>query len=98
MKTITNDPQDFIENGGWSFLEPDSSVSLLFSSSSSGHVCPKATHWFPDFILKNAGRFCRITFLNGPRRYYPFRQLSLLLLRPFFLHLLLQIHLGSLRV
>ncbi|XP_046843723.1 FACT complex subunit SPT16-like [Xenia sp. Carnegie-2017] len=25
MKTITNDPQDFIENGGWSFLEPDSS-------------------------------------------------------------------------
>ena len=29
MKTITNDPQDFIENGGWSFLEPDSSVSLV---------------------------------------------------------------------
>ena len=29
MKTITNDPQDFIENGGWSFLEPDSSVSVV---------------------------------------------------------------------
>ena len=29
MKTITNDPQDFIENGGWSFLEPDSSVSVF---------------------------------------------------------------------
>lgn len=29
MKTITNDPQDFIENGGWSFLEPDSSVSQV---------------------------------------------------------------------
>ena len=31
MKTITNDPQDFIENGGWSFLEPDSSVSFTFA-------------------------------------------------------------------
>ena len=31
MKTITNDPQDFIENGGWSFLEPDSSVSVVLN-------------------------------------------------------------------
>ena len=29
MKTINDDPEAFIENGGWSFLDPDSSVSSL---------------------------------------------------------------------
>lgn len=28
MKTINEDPEAFIENGGWSFLDPDSSVSF----------------------------------------------------------------------
>jgi nucleosome binding factor SPN SPT16 subunit len=36
MKTITNDPQDFIENGGWSFLEPQSSVSYTLAFFSRG--------------------------------------------------------------
>ena len=27
MKTINDDPEAFIENGGWSFLDPESSVS-----------------------------------------------------------------------
>lgn len=29
MKTINDDPEAFIDNGGWSFLDPDSSVSGL---------------------------------------------------------------------
>lgn len=28
MKTINEDPEEFIENGGWGFLDPDSSVSF----------------------------------------------------------------------
>lgn len=28
MKTINDNPEEFLENGGWSFLEPDSSVSF----------------------------------------------------------------------
>lgn len=39
MKTITNDPQDFIENGGWSFLEPDSSVSHFEHDRSLNSAC-----------------------------------------------------------
>ena len=31
MKTINEDPEAFIENGGWSFLDPDSSVSFSYS-------------------------------------------------------------------
>ena len=27
MKTINDNPEDFFENGGWSFLEPNSEVS-----------------------------------------------------------------------
>lgn len=27
MKTINDDPEDFFENGGWSFLDPESDVS-----------------------------------------------------------------------
>lgn len=27
MKTITDDPEGFFDNGGWSFLGPDSDVS-----------------------------------------------------------------------
>lgn len=30
MKTINEDPEAFIENGGWSFLDPDSSVSFRY--------------------------------------------------------------------
>ena len=29
MKTINDNPEDFLENGGWSFLEPDSEVKWL---------------------------------------------------------------------
>ena len=29
MKTILDDPEGFFENGGWSFLEPDSEVKIL---------------------------------------------------------------------
>ena len=29
MKAITDDPEGFFDNGGWSFLEPESDVSLL---------------------------------------------------------------------
>ena len=29
MKTINDDPEAFIDNGGWSFLDPESSVSGL---------------------------------------------------------------------
>lgn len=32
MKTINDDPEAFIDNGGWSFLDPDSSVSGLLQS------------------------------------------------------------------
>ena len=32
MKTINEDPEAFIENGGWSFLDPDSSVSFCCDS------------------------------------------------------------------
>ena len=30
MKTINEDPEEFIENGGWGFLDPDSSVSFRY--------------------------------------------------------------------
>ena len=30
MKTINTNPEDFFENGGWSFLEPQSDVSESF--------------------------------------------------------------------
>lgn len=29
MKTINDNPQDFFDQGGWSFLDPDSEVSIL---------------------------------------------------------------------
>lgn len=29
MKTINDNPEDFFENGGWSFLEPNSEVRLF---------------------------------------------------------------------
>ena len=29
MKTINDDPQGFFENGGWSFLDPESDVSIV---------------------------------------------------------------------
>ena len=29
MKTINDDPQGFFDSGGWSFLDPESDVSLL---------------------------------------------------------------------
>ena len=29
MKTINDDPEGFFDNGGWSFLDPDSDVSKL---------------------------------------------------------------------
>lgn len=29
MKTINDNPEDFLENGGWSFLEPESEVKRL---------------------------------------------------------------------
>ena len=28
MKTINDNPEDFFENGGWTFLEPNSSVCI----------------------------------------------------------------------
>ena len=28
MKTINDDPEGFFDNGGWSFLDPESDVSL----------------------------------------------------------------------
>ena len=31
MKTIIDDPEGFFDNGGWSFLGPDTEVSLCFS-------------------------------------------------------------------
>ena len=30
MKTITDDPEGFFDNGGWSFLNPESDVSVGF--------------------------------------------------------------------
>ena len=30
MKTITDDPEGFFDNGGWSFLEPESAVSNFY--------------------------------------------------------------------
>lgn len=30
MKTINDNPEDFLENGGWSFLEPESEVKWLW--------------------------------------------------------------------
>lgn len=32
MKTINDDPEGFFDNGGWSFLDPDSDVSKLHRS------------------------------------------------------------------
>ena len=29
MKTINDNPEDFFENGGWSFLEPNSEVCFI---------------------------------------------------------------------
>ena len=29
LKTINDNPEDFFENGGWSFLEPNSDVSKI---------------------------------------------------------------------
>ena len=29
MKTITDDPEKFFEDGGWTFLDPESDVSSL---------------------------------------------------------------------
>ncbi len=29
MKTITDDPEGFFDNGGWSFLDPESDVSYM---------------------------------------------------------------------
>ena len=31
MKTINDDPQGFFDHGGWSFLDPESDVSLFES-------------------------------------------------------------------
>ena len=28
MKTITDDPEGFFDSGGWSFLDPESDVSI----------------------------------------------------------------------
>lgn len=33
MKAITDDPEGFFDNGGWSFLNPESDVSTATSSS-----------------------------------------------------------------
>ncbi len=32
MKTITDDPEGFFDNGGWNFLDPDDGVSIKISS------------------------------------------------------------------
>ena len=29
MKTITDDPESFFDTGGWTFLDPESDVSLI---------------------------------------------------------------------
>lgn len=31
MKTIVDDPEGFFEQGGWSFLDPESEVRLVFT-------------------------------------------------------------------
>ena len=33
MKTITDDPEGFFDNGGWTFLDPDSDVSDIACTS-----------------------------------------------------------------
>ena len=46
MKTITNAPEEFFDNGGWKFLEPESEVPFLSSFSDEHsrlmpmHCCP----------------------------------------------------------
>ena len=30
MKTINDDPEGFFDSGGWSFLDPDSEVRIIF--------------------------------------------------------------------
>lgn len=35
MKTIVDDPEGFFAQGGWSFLDPDSEVSVLLGKPSS---------------------------------------------------------------
>ena len=30
MKTINDDPEGFFDSGGWSFLDPDSEVGIIF--------------------------------------------------------------------
>lgn len=32
MKTINDDPDEFFDGGGWSFLDPESDVSDIFIS------------------------------------------------------------------
>lgn len=34
MKTIVDDPEGFFEQGGWSFLDPESEVSSWFHNLS----------------------------------------------------------------
>ena len=33
MKTITDDPEGFFDNGGWSFLDPESDVSSALKTA-----------------------------------------------------------------
>lgn len=46
MKTITDDPEGFFDNGGWTFLDPESDVCMPFSLSFFLALCPFFTLTF----------------------------------------------------
>ena len=57
MKTINDNPEDFFENGGWSFLEPNSEVTKTFY-----YYKLSLTKYAEVFIL-TCGKFFKIFYL-----------------------------------
>ena len=39
MKTITDDPEGFFDSGGWSFLDPESDVSIPWGCFPCNTIC-----------------------------------------------------------
>lgn len=47
MKTINEDPEAFLENGGWGFLDPDSDVSGCSALAGLSRSAPFPTEYSP---------------------------------------------------
>jgi hypothetical protein len=80
MKTITDDPEGFFDSGGWSFLDPESDVSIPWGCFPCNTIC-LCLHNLIILISTNSGNggggllasneiLCRWIFHNFIRRIY----------------------------